>query len=170
MSDSLIAAFCGAPPRWLWVGLPFIVSAQPDSPLSFCAWPCAIPAAGESGRWAADRVRHVSICAEDSIVRDRIDVRRRIIRAPIETYISVAQIVPRITTMFGGADCANAEEPKAQTMSSKLRESFFRGGRTNFCASTDFSGKLGMKFRCCVEKMTGDITGFERPFPGSICR
>src|SRR6476469_1542866 len=42
-------------------------------------------------------------------------------RHPLEPTLSEPKSSARITTIFGGTDCAKAEEAKAQTMSSKGR-------------------------------------------------
>src|SRR6266852_93618 len=45
--------------------------------------------AGRIAKW----MRHVSVRAANPVVRDGIDIGCRVIRAPIETYVSVTQIV-----------------------------------------------------------------------------
>ena len=72
-------------------------------------------------RGAANRVRYVSIRAENAVRRDGIDIRRRVIRAAIETYISVTQIVRqndddvgRRRLRQGGGDRSTNDEERRQ--------------------------------------------------------
>src|SRR5260370_39722885 len=56
--------------------------------------PLLIAAGDESGpRWAAIRVRGISIGAERAIGRHGIDVRRWDVQASIETDISITQVI-----------------------------------------------------------------------------
>src|SRR5439155_5217174 len=75
-------------------------------------------------RWAAKRMGHVAICAKNAVGCQGIEVRRRDVQAPIETYVAVTQIVrqnnnnirrPRLR-QGRGSKSANDEQQRQKTL------------------------------------------------------